>query len=415
VLASPANGASGVATSPTLTWNASTGATSYHLQLSTDSTFATTLVDQSALATTSYAAGGLAASTKYYWRVSASNGAGSSAYSGVFSFTTGATPTGLVAAYAFDEGTGTTVSDKSGNNLTGTIAGATWTTAGRYGNALSFNGTSSYVDLGNPSKLQITGSMTWSAWIKAAANPPDDGQIVAKSSGTSGWQLKTSPDTGPHTFGVGVSASSSRFIQRYSKTVRSLNIWYHVAGVYNATARTLDIYVNGVLDDGKLVGTVPAAQTNASVNVNIGRRSGGYYFNGIIDEVRIYSRALTQAEIQSDMNTPLGTAPLARASVDEDTRFVTQVSLPGEYSLDQNFPNPFNPETRISFGIPQTGRVKLEIFNVLGERTAVLVDEERQAGFYLERFNASGLPSGVYFLRFTAGEFRTVRKMVLTR
>ena len=163
-------------------------------------------------------------------------------------------PSGLVAAYGFNEGTGTTVTDVSGNGITGTINGAAWTTGGKYGGALSFNGSSSYVDLGNPTALQLTGSMTWSAWVKAAANPADDGQIVAKSDGTSGWQFKTSPDTGPHTFGVGVSGSSGSTTQRYSATTRSLNVWYHVAGVYNAAAGTLDIYVNGVLDNGTLVG-----------------------------------------------------------------------------------------------------------------------------------------------------------------
>ena len=219
------------------------------------------------------------------------------------------TPTpaaGLVAAYNFNEGSGTTVTDASGNGITGNILGATWTTGGRNGNALSFNGSSSYVDLGNPALLQITGSMTWSAWVKAAANPPDDGQIVAKSDNASGWQFKTSPDTGPHTFGVGVAGATNALAQRYSTTVRSLNVWYHVAGVYNASARTLDIYVNGVLNNGTLSGTVPASQINSAVNVNIGRRSGGFYFNGVIDDVRVYNRPLSQAEIQADMNTPVG-------------------------------------------------------------------------------------------------------------
>src|SRR6185369_10474385 len=93
----------------------------------------------------------------------------------------------------------------------------------------------------------------------------DDGQVVAKSDGNSGWQFKTSPDTGPHTFGVEVSGSAGATTQRYSVTTRSLNVWYHVAGVYNAAARTLDIYVNGVLDNGTLLGTIPAAQVNTAV------------------------------------------------------------------------------------------------------------------------------------------------------
>src|SRR6185312_14215451 len=101
---------------------------------------------------------------------------------------------GLVAAYNFNEGSGSTVTDLSGHNLTGTIVGATWANQGKYGNALSFNGASSYVDLGNPAALQLTGSMTLEAWVKAAVTPPNDGQILAKSDNSSGWQLKTPAD-----------------------------------------------------------------------------------------------------------------------------------------------------------------------------------------------------------------------------
>jgi hypothetical protein len=237
----------------------------------------------------------------------ARDGAGNTTTSSAITVTV-ANPANLVAAYSFNEGTGTTVTDLSGNSLTGTIVGATWTTAGKYGNALSFNGTTGYVDLGNPTALRLTGSMTLEAWVKATANPPDDGQIIAKSDG-SGWQLKTSPDIAPHTFGMQVTGTSGTNAQRYSTTTRSLNVWYHIAGVYNATAGTLSTYVNGVLDNGTLRNTVPTAQADAAVNVNIGRRTGGFYFNGIIDEIRIYSRALSQAEIQVDMNTPVGGTP----------------------------------------------------------------------------------------------------------
>ncbi len=210
----------------------------------------------------------------------------------------------LAAGYSFNAGTGTTAADSSTNGITGTLSGATWTTAGKYGNALSFNGTTNYVNLGTPAVLSSTGSMSWAAWVYATANPADDGQIIAKGNGNNGWEFKTSPDTGPHTFAVGITGSSG-FVQRFSSTVRALNTWYHVAAVYNATARTLDIYVNGVLDNGVLMGTIPAARTVPNVAVNIGRRSGGYYFKGVIDDVRVYSGALTQAEIQGVMSTPL--------------------------------------------------------------------------------------------------------------
>jgi len=80
-----------------------------------------------------------------------------------------------------------------------------------------------------------------------------------------------------------------------------------VAGVYDAAARTLNIYVNGVLDNGALSGTVPAAQFDAPFNVNIAQRTGfpgSFPFLGRIDEVHIFNRALTAAEIQNDMNLP---------------------------------------------------------------------------------------------------------------
>jgi chitodextrinase len=245
--------------------------------------------------------------------------------------------TGLVAAYSFNEGTGTTVTDYSGNGVTGTVHSTTWT-SGKYGGALAFNGASAYVDLGNPTVLRLTGSMTWSAWILATANPADDGQIIAKSNGN-GWQFKTTPDTGAHTFGIGVSANSTSITQRYSRTVRALNTWYFVAGVYNAAAQTLDIYVNGVLDNGGLSGTVPASQFNSSVNVNIGRRTGGFYFKGTIDEVRMYNRALSAAEIVADMNTPIGAAadtqpPTTPAGLTATAVSASQISLSWTASTD---------------------------------------------------------------------------------
>jgi len=218
----------------------------------------------------------------------------------------------LVAGYKFNEGDGRIVHDASGNDITGFIFGATWTTDSPNGSALSFDGSNSYVDLGNPSLLQITGSITCSAWVKAAADLADDGEIVAKSNDVFGWQLKTSLDTGPRTFGVAISAGTGR-VQRYSTTVYSLDVWYYVTGVYDAAARTLDIYVNGVLDNGVLTGTIPASQIDAPVNAYVGKRTslygGGYCFNGIIENVRIYDQALNQAEVQADMNTPVGSVP----------------------------------------------------------------------------------------------------------
>ena len=87
----------------------------------------------------------------------------------------GTAPPGPVAAYSFDEGSGTVALDSSGNNNTGTLVNNPAWTLGKYGKALSFNGSTSYVDLGSPGAFDTPGSMTWSAWVYAAADLPDEG------------------------------------------------------------------------------------------------------------------------------------------------------------------------------------------------------------------------------------------------
>ena len=332
------NATSTGATTISLNWTAATdnvGVTGYRVERC-QGVGCSTFAQIGTSTNTTYGNSGLSAGTSYGYRVRAIDAAGIlGPYSNIGSATTTAatTPSGLVAAYNFNEGAGTTVTDSSGNGVSGTLQGASWTSAGKYGNALSFNGTSSFVDLGNPSALQLTGSMTVEAWVRATANPPDDGQIVAKANDSGGWQLKTSPDTGVRAFGAKISGSSA--VQRYSNTVPALNTWYHVASVYNASTRSLDVYVNGVLDSGTLRGTVPTSQILQNVNVNIGRRTGGYYFNGIIDEVRIYNRALLQTEVQTDMNTPIGSgstpvdtqAPSTPGSLSATAVSSTQVNL----------------------------------------------------------------------------------------
>src|SRR5262249_27419290 len=88
-----------------------------------------------------------------------------SPYTNTATATTPAAPSGLVAAYGFDEGTGTTVTDASGNGNSGTITNATWSTSGKYGKALSVNGTSALVTIPNSASLQLSNGMTLEAWV----------------------------------------------------------------------------------------------------------------------------------------------------------------------------------------------------------------------------------------------------------
>ena len=86
-----------------------------------------------------------------------------------------------------------------------------------------------------------------------------------------------------------------------------------------------------------------------------------------------------------------------------------------EYSLDENYPNPFNPATKIRFSVPKTSDVNLLIYDILGNEIATLVNEVEQAGIYEVDFDASGLPSGIYFYRLTTPGFTQTKKMILLK
>lgn len=89
--------------------------------------------------------------------------------------------------------------------------------------------------------------------------------------------------------------------------------------------------------------------------------------------------------------------------------------IPTKYELSQNYPNPFNPSTTIKFSLPEKSKVRLDVYNMIGELVATLINKELEAGFQKITFNASGLTSGVYFYRINTGKFNKVRKMLLLK
>ena len=89
--------------------------------------------------------------------------------------------------------------------------------------------------------------------------------------------------------------------------------------------------------------------------------------------------------------------------------------VPAEFALVQNFPNPFNPVTTITYSLPLKTQVELVIYNTLGESVMQLVNEEKEAGKYSVKFDATNLPSGIYFYKLQAGSFVETKKMVLMK
>ena len=91
------------------------------------------------------------------------------------------------------------------------------------------------------------------------------------------------------------------------------------------------------------------------------------------------------------------------------------VNKPIQFQLDQNYPNPFNPTTMITYQIPDAGLVSLQVYNLLGEVIATLVNEEKSIGTYDVEFDAAGFPSGIYFYKLQTGSFVETKKMILLK
>jgi len=89
--------------------------------------------------------------------------------------------------------------------------------------------------------------------------------------------------------------------------------------------------------------------------------------------------------------------------------------LPLDYSLSQNYPNPFNPSTTIQYQLPQSGKVTLNVYDILGREVAFLVNDFKPAGSYSVTFNASALPTGIYIYKLEAAPFSQTKKMLLLK
>jgi hypothetical protein len=124
--------------------------------------------------------------------------------------------------------------------------------------------------------------------------------------------------------------------------------------------------------------------------------------------------------VQFDFEVYSNGLPFWESSIDFASTVVSiedyeVIGIPKQFSLSQNYPNPFNPVTMIDYQLPMTSHVELNVFNLLGQKIATLVNERLQAGYHQMAWEASGFASGVYYYQLIAGDYREVRKMILLR
>jgi hypothetical protein len=122
--------------------------------------------------------------------------------------------------------------------------------------------------------------------------------------------------------------------------------------------------------------------------------------------------------VNSDIGWVVGNTGTIMKTTNGGVSFIEEKEMdevPTNYLLTQNFPNPFNPTTKIRYSVPKSSDVVIKVYDVLGNEIEILVNEEKPAGIYEITWYAEGLPSGVYFYQLRAGSFVETKKMVLMK
>ena len=198
---------------------------------------------------------------------------------------------GLVAEWHFDEGSGTVLKDSSANRNDGIIYGATWVD-GKYGKALSFDGSNDYVTVQDSASVDIISTITIEAWIKFYQGSTQS--IISKSSlsQNNAYVFPRFDKTNQLTFWLNAGGWQILNVGN----VFPYGEWHHVAGTYDGL--NMNVYVDGILTGNQK--SVSGAITTNSNPLTIGYQPGtSEFFYGSIDEVRIYNRALTADEVKS--------------------------------------------------------------------------------------------------------------------
>jgi len=158
--------------------------------------------------------------------------------------------------------------------------------------------------------------------------------------------------------------------------------------------------------------TYQFAKNNDSLYTNYHQSNGELILTANIifaGDVKLYITVIDDSNATATDSLVISVAP---ATGIEDPLFS---GIPKTYVLFQNYPNPFNPNTQIRFGLPKASQVKIDVYNMLGQKVAELLNENKQAGYHRVEFYGSDFSSGVYFYKIQAENFVETKKMILLR
>lgn len=201
--------------------------------------------------------------------------------------------------------------------------------------------------------------------------------------------------------------------------------WYNPAGT--------DAYALGTMTDTSGTPTAGKYHFNITVgpyhnngeniiSIRLVKSDGSYLYEGAVADNSAGPTESFNSIMFGINNSTTTSMKLENVYVDMGDSLDTPIEknpapsgLPNKFALHQNYPNPFNPTTNIKFDLPKAADVQLTVYNILGQKVMTLVSRKMQAGYHLVNFNASHLASGMYIYRIKAGNFVSVKKMMLIK
>ncbi len=142
--------------------------------------------------------------------------------------------------------------------------------------------------------------------------------------------------------------------------------------------------------------------------------AGGHLSNGEISLTFTSGEAVSGAFSSDELTLSSGFSLISSGLITSDE--VVNNDIPSTFGISQNYPNPFNPSTNIEYMLPKSADLRIEVYNSIGMKVAVLVDQQQSAGYHTIRFNASSYSSGMYFYRLVAdGNVIETKKMLLIK
>ena len=305
----------------------------------------------------------------------------------------------MVAFYPFNGN----ANDISGFNNNGTVSGATLV-SDRWGNtasAYSFDGVNDNISIVSSTSLNFQNSIAINFWMKVGEFFDREAYPLSHGNWENRWKISI---TNKHLRWTVKTNTGIKDLD--SETELVLNTLYNVTALYNGN--DFEIYLNGNLDaftefSGSIL-TTPISLMVGQVLPGITQ----YNFKGVLDDIRIYNYALSYNTIQTLYDFV------------SDVEDELENQTPQQFNLVQNYPNPFNSQTNIQFEIPIDSKIRVEIFNILGQKVRTLLNDQKSPGYYSINWNGENdfgeaVNSGIYLLKLSTEKYSSAKKMVLLK